>query len=84
MAGLSLATGRQLGSQFFATPGTSFDLWNSALDLRWEMDFWRRIRRGREAAAADAQAIEQDARVVALTLISDVGQAYFRIREFDE
>jgi multidrug efflux system outer membrane protein len=84
LAGLGLATGRQPGSQVFASPGTSFDLWNSALDLRWEMDFWGRIRRGREAAVADAQAIEQDARAVALTLISDVGQSYFRIRELDE
>ena len=84
LAGLRLATGQQPGPQVFATPGTSFDLWNSALDLRWEMDFWGRIRRGREAAAADAQAVEQDARAVALTLISDVGQSYFRIRELDE
>lgn len=43
-----------------------------------------RIRRGREAAAAAAQAIEQDARAVALTLVGDVGQSYFRIRELDE
>ena len=84
LAGLGLATGRQPGSQIFATPGTSYDLWNSALDLRWEIDFWGRIRRGREAAAADAQAIEQDARAVALSLISDVGQSYLRIRELDE
>jgi multidrug efflux system outer membrane protein len=84
LAGLGLATGQQSRPQVFATPGTTFDLWNSALDLRWEMDFWGRIRRGREAAVADAQAIEQDARAIALTLISDVGQAYFRIRELDE
>jgi NodT family efflux transporter outer membrane factor (OMF) lipoprotein len=84
LAGLGLATGRQPGSQIFATPGTSFDLWNSALDLRWEMDLWGRIRRGREAAVAEAQAVEQDARAVALTLVSDVGQSYFRIRELDE
>jgi NodT family efflux transporter outer membrane factor (OMF) lipoprotein len=83
-AGLGLATGQQPGPQTFATPGTNFELWNSALDLRWEMDFWGRIRRGREAAVADAQAIEQDARAVALTLVSDVGQSYFRIRELDE
>jgi NodT family efflux transporter outer membrane factor (OMF) lipoprotein len=48
------------------------------------MDLWGRIRRGREAAVADAQAIEQDARAVALTLVSDVGQSYLRIRELDE
>ncbi|MDZ4733296.1 MAG: efflux transporter outer membrane subunit [Nitrospirota bacterium] len=84
LAGLGLATGQQSGPKVFATPGTTFDLWNSALDLRWEMDFWGRIRRGREAAVADAQAIEQDARAVALTLVSDLGQSYFRIRELDE
>lgn len=84
LAGLGLATGQQPGPQVFAKPGSSFDLWNGAADLRWELDFWGRIRRGMEAASADAQAIEQDARAVALTLIGDVGQSYFRIRELDE
>jgi NodT family efflux transporter outer membrane factor (OMF) lipoprotein len=84
LAGLGLATGQKPGPQVFATPGTTFDLWNGALDLRWEVDFWGRIRRGREAAEADARAIEQDARAIGLSLISDVGQSYFRIRELDE
>ena len=84
LAGLGLATGQRPGPQVFAAPGTQFNLWNSAVDIRWEIDFWGRIRRGREAAEADALAIEQDARAVALSLISDVGQAYFRIRELDE
>lgn len=84
LAGLGLATGQQPRPQVFATPGSSFDLWNGATDLRWELDVWGRIRRGLEAASADAQAIEQDARAIALTLIGDVGQAYFRIRELDE
>ncbi|MBS0172247.1 MAG: efflux transporter outer membrane subunit [Nitrospira sp.] len=84
LAGLGLATGQQPGPQVFARPGSSFDLWNGAADLRWELDLWGRIRRGMEAASADAQAIEQDARAIALTLIGDVGQSYFRIRELDE
>ncbi len=84
LAGLGLATGQGPGPQVFAAPGQTFDLWNGAMDLRWELDFWGRIRRGREAALADAQAIEQDARAVALSLVSDVGQAYVRIRELDE
>lgn len=84
LAGLGLATGQQPTPQVFATPGSSFDLWNGAADLRWELDVWGRIRRGLEAASAEAHAIEQDARAVALTLIGDVGQAYFRIRELDE
>ena len=84
LAGLGLATGQQPGPQVFAKPGSNFDLWNGAADLRWELDVWGRIRRGMEAATADAQAIEQDARAIALTLIGDVGQSYFRIRELDE
>ncbi len=84
LAGLGLATGQQPGPQVFARPGSTFDLWNGAADLRWELDVWGRIRRGMEAASADAQAIEQDARAIALTLIGDVGQSYFRIRELDE
>ena len=84
LAGLGLATGRQPSPQLFATPGTTFDLWNGSMDLRWEVDFWGRVRRGREAAEADARAIEEDARAVSLSLIADVGQSYFRIRELDE
>jgi NodT family efflux transporter outer membrane factor (OMF) lipoprotein len=84
LAGLGLATGQRPGPSIFATPGTTFDLWHSAMDLRWELDFWGRIRRGREAAQAETKAIEEDARAVALSLISDVGQSYFRIRELDE
>ncbi len=84
LAGLGLATGQRPGPSIFATPGTTFDLWNGAMDLRWEIDFWGRIRRGREAAQAETKAIEEDARAVVLSLISDVGQSYFRIRELDE
>lgn len=83
-AGLGLARGGQPGPQVFAIPGSTFNLWNGSMDLRWELDFWGRIRRGEEAALAEAGANEQDARAVALSLISDLGQSYFRIRELDE
>ena len=68
----------------FAPPGSSFDLWTASIDLRWELDMWGRIRRNMEAASADAVALEMDRRGVILALISDVGQAYFRLRELDE
>jgi len=84
LGGLRLATGAQPGPQVFASPGTSFDLWNTAADLHWELDLWGRIRRSMEAASAEANGIQQDARAVALALIGDVGQAYFRVRELDE
>lgn len=84
LAGLGLASRQPAGPQTFASPGTSFDLWTAAADLRWEADLWGRIRRGMEAASAEADALEYDARAVALTLVSDVGQAYFHLRELDE
>lgn len=84
LAGLALASSQRIGPQVFATPGTGFDLWNGAADLRWELDLWGRIRRGVEAASAEAVALEDDHRAVALALISDLGQGYFRLRELDE
>ena len=68
----------------FAPPGANFDIWNSAIDLRWELDLWGRIRRSQEAFSAEAFASEMDRRGIVLSLISDVGQSYFRLRELDE
>ena len=68
----------------FAPPGTTFDIWNAVVDLRWELDLWGRIRRGKEAAKAEAFSREYDHRGVILSLISDLGEAYFRLRALDE
>ncbi len=68
----------------FAPPGADFDIWNAVLDLRWELDLWGRIRRGQEWAREEAEALDIDRRAVMLSLISDVGQSYFRLRELDE
>jgi NodT family efflux transporter outer membrane factor (OMF) lipoprotein len=87
LAGLGLATGQispATAPKTFATPGTGFDLWNALADLRWELDLWGRIRRGMEAASAEAVGLEHDARAVTLALIGDVGNAYFRVRELDD
>jgi NodT family efflux transporter outer membrane factor (OMF) lipoprotein len=87
VAGLGLAKARVAPAgapQTFANPGQGFDLWNTYADLRWELDLWGRIRRGMEAASADSEAIAYDARAVALSLVGDVGDAYFRVRELDE
>jgi NodT family efflux transporter outer membrane factor (OMF) lipoprotein len=70
--------------QGFAPPGANFDIWNSAIDLRWELDLWGRIRRSQEAFSAEAFASEMDRRGIVLSLISDVGQSYFRLRELNE
>ena len=72
------------GAPEFGLSGASFSLGRATMDLSWELDLWGRIRRGIEAASADMDALEMDRRAVALSLISDVGQTYFRVREFDE
>jgi len=70
--------------QGFAPPGANFDIWNAAVDLRWELDLWGRIRRGKEAFSAEALASEMNRRGIRLSLVSEVGQTYFRLRELDE
>jgi NodT family efflux transporter outer membrane factor (OMF) lipoprotein len=68
----------------FAPPGENFDIANGLMDLRWDLDVWGRIRRGQEAFSAEALASEMSHRGIMLTLVSEVGQAYFRLRELDE
>jgi NodT family efflux transporter outer membrane factor (OMF) lipoprotein len=85
LAGLGLAT--QPGgatSQTFVSPGKHYKLYNTAMDLSWELDLWGRIRRGLEAATADAEALEHDRRGVVLTMLGDLGAVYFELRELDE
>jgi NodT family efflux transporter outer membrane factor (OMF) lipoprotein len=68
----------------FAPPGANFDIWNAAVDLRWELDLWGRIRRSQEAFSAEAFASDMNRQAIALSLISEVAQGYFRLRELDE
>jgi len=68
----------------FAPPGANFDIWRAGIDLRWELDLWGRIRRGKEAFSAEALGSEMNRRGLLLSLVSEVGQSYFRLRELDE
>ncbi len=79
-----LAAPAGVSPEGFAPPGANFDIWNTALDLRWELDLWGRIRRSQEAFTAEAFASEMNRRGIALSLMSDVAQGYFRLRELDE
>jgi multidrug efflux pump len=57
--------------------------WTTPLDLSYEIDIWGRVRRGFQAARADAQASVANLGNVLLTLQSDVAQNYFRLRSLD-
>jgi NodT family efflux transporter outer membrane factor (OMF) lipoprotein len=52
--------------------------------LNWEVDIWGKARKGLDAKKAEYQASEADYRAGYLTLVSDVANAYFEIRQLDE
>jgi NodT family efflux transporter outer membrane factor (OMF) lipoprotein len=52
--------------------------------LSWEVDIWGKAQKGISAKKAEYQATEADYRAGYLTLVSDVANAYFEIRQLDE
>ncbi len=52
--------------------------------VSWEIDFWGKFRRINEEQRALLLASEEGRRVVFLSLVSDVAQAYFELRALDE
>ncbi|HEY2329084.1 MAG TPA: TolC family protein, partial [Verrucomicrobiae bacterium] len=59
------------------------NMFNTPLDLSYEVDLWGRLRRLFQGARADAQASLADYYNVLLTLQSDVAQNYFALRSLD-
>ena len=72
-------------SQFFVMVpgGKTKDVFSGRFTLAWEFDVWGRIRRSTEAALAELFASEEFRRGVILSLVSEVAQAYFELRELD-
>ncbi len=58
--------------------------YSAGAQASWELDIWGKVRKGVDAQKAEYQASEADWRAGYLTLVSDVGTAYFQIRQFDE
>ena len=54
------------------------------VNASWEIDLWGRVRRLTEAAKAQYLASEEARRGVVLSLVSEVGAAYFDLRQLDE
>lgn len=54
-----------------------------AFQMAWEIDIWGRIRRSTEASLADLMAAEDVRRGVILSLVTEVAQSYFELRELD-
>ena len=55
----------------------------AGLGLSWELDLWGRLRRLSESARAEYLASEEGRRGVVVSLIGDVMDDYFRLRERD-
>jgi NodT family efflux transporter outer membrane factor (OMF) lipoprotein len=77
-------TRRRLSSTAF--PGTpagvlpSQDLWDSALNLSWEVDVFGRLRSGLRAQSALQDAAGEDVRDARVALAADVARTYFHLR----
>ena len=59
------------------------NFYSATLAMSWELDIWGRIRRSTEAARETLLATEDARRGVWLTLVSDLGQAYFELLALD-
>jgi len=63
-------------------PGNS-TIGSASIQASWILDFWGQYRRATEAARANLLASEFGEKAVRITLIADVANAYFALREFD-
>ncbi|MDB6124108.1 MAG: efflux system, outer rane lipoprotein NodT family [Pedosphaera sp.] len=61
----------------------TYNNYNAALDLSYELDVWGRVRRGIEAAAATVQADAADVESVRLAIQAEVANDYFNLRTLD-
>ncbi|MDY7098189.1 MAG: efflux transporter outer membrane subunit [Pseudomonadota bacterium] len=59
-------------------------LYTGVVQADWEVDLWGRVRAGRNAAYASAQAVEADLRFAQYSLASGVAAAYFASIEASE
>ncbi len=53
----------------------------ASIDMSWELDFAGRLRRGAEAASADAAAVDAQLDDVQVSLTAEVARNYFELRE---
>ncbi len=66
-------------------PGTplAYSYTQAGLEFAWELDLWGRLRRLDEAARAQYLASEEARSGVIVSLVADVMDAYFELRELD-
>jgi NodT family efflux transporter outer membrane factor (OMF) lipoprotein len=74
-----------IGATPFIAPGTNLaaSYTQSGLQFAWELDLWGKLRRLDEAARAQYLASEEARNGVIISLIADVMNTYFELRELD-
>jgi outer membrane protein, multidrug efflux system len=82
--GTSIGTGTTGGQTVAGFGGSVRNLFRAGLDASWELDFFGGTRRNIEATKADFQAALEDRRNVFITLVSDVGNTYSNLRQFQK
>src|SRR5258707_13529407 len=70
-------------TQTLTSTHRNFQNWLWGFSLAWEFDVFGRIRREAESATGVFLATGQAQRGVDITLVADVAQAYFILRELD-
>jgi NodT family efflux transporter outer membrane factor (OMF) lipoprotein len=68
------------GGGSIGLPGTEFTSWRAGFDASWELDFFGRNRREREAAAARTGAAVWNRRDAEVSVAAEVASAYLRLR----
>jgi len=57
-----------------------YDLFQAGFDASWELDFWGKARRTREASRSEAQAAFLDREAARISLSAEVARTYMRLR----
>ncbi len=78
-----IQAGANSSNQFLGIPGdNTFQSFNAAGVVNWELDFWGKFRRSTESAKADLLASFYGKRSIEIALISEVANNYFQLIDF--
>ncbi len=73
-----------LGSSPAPGVGSNDTNYSLGVAFAWELDFFGKLRRTADAAAAEALASEEGARAVTVSLVASVASAYVQLLELDQ
>lgn len=67
----------------YPSPERLTSTYSGGFNTSWEIDLWGRLRQQVRSAKMEALAAEESRRGVVITLVADVAQSYFTLRELD-